>query len=271
MIDAHVHLWRIGENDCTWPGPDLSAIHLDFLLPDLICVLDDAGIDQAILVQSQPSELDSLWLLDIAADSDRIAGVVGWTDLLASGAVDAIGRLMTAGPLVGLRPMAQDGPATAYDDPAMQLGLAYMASQDLVLDALVRPRHLPSLLRLAERLPDLRIVIDHAAKPAVGAEISKDWSEAMETLSQHSNVACKLSGLLTELVPGAESRDVLLFIDRLIDLFGPHRLIWGSDWPVMTLAAPYAEWRNLVWDRIDEVSRPAIFGENARRIYGVKA
>ncbi len=270
MIDAHVHLWRIGENDCTWPGSDLPAIHRDFLLPDLIGVLDEAGIDQAILVQSQPSQLDSLWLLGLAADSDRIEGVVGWTDLTAPGAIDTIDRLMTAGPLVGLRPMVQDGPAAAYDDPAMHPGLAYMAAQSLVLDALVRPRHLPSLRRLAERLPDLRIVIDHAAKPGVGGTIPEDWSKAMAMLSQHRNVACKLSGLLTELAPGAEFGDVQPFIDRLIDLFGARRLIWGSDWPVMTQAASYTQWRDLVWDQIDEASRPAIFGENARRIYGVK-
>ncbi len=269
MIDTHVHLWRIGENDCTWPGPDLPAIHRHFLLSDLITVLDEAGVDQAILVQSQPSEADSLWLLDLARDDDRIAGVVGWTDLHSPDAAARIGRLATAGPLVGMRPMAQDGPADAYDDPAMQAGLAYLAQGNLVLDALVRPQHLASLLRQAQRFPNLRIVIDHAAKPAIGGEIPADWLHAMEHLARHQNVACKVSGLLTETIPGAKHCHALPVIDRLLDLFGPDRLIWGSDWPVMMLAAPYIEWRDLIWNHIAEDARQAVFHDNARRIYGV--
>lgn len=270
MIDAHVHLWRIGENDCTWPGADLLAIYRDFLLPDLIAVLDEAEVDQAILVQSQPSEADSLWLLNLAKGSERIAGVVGWADLRLPDAEARIDRLMAEGPLVGMRPMAQDGPADAYDDPVMQAGLGYLAERSLVLDALVRPQHLASLLRLAERLPDLRIVIDHAAKPAIGGEIPGDWSQAMTHLARHENVACKVSGLLTEIVAGVEHKDVLPVIDKLVDLFGPDRLIWGSDWPVMTLAAPYIEWRDLVWNHLTEDAHPAVFHDNARRIYGVK-
>lgn len=270
MIDGHVHLWRIGENDCTWPGADMPTIYRDFLLRDLIAVLDEAEVDRGILVQSQPSEVDSLWLLDLAGACDRIAGVVGWTDLRLRDAKARIDLQMAAGPLVGMRPMAQDGPADAYDDPAMQAGLAYLAERGLVLDALVRPQHLASLLRLAERLPDLRIVIDHAAKPAISGEIPGDWSQAMAQLARHENVACKVSGLLTEIAAGAERKDVLPVIDRLVDLFGPDRLIWGSDWPVMTLATPYIEWRDLVWNHLAEDARPAVFDDNARRIYGVK-
>lgn len=272
MIDAHVHLWRIGQNDCVWPGPDLPTIHRDFLLSDLLHVLDANDVDRAILVQSQPSEADTHWLLDVAASApDRIAGVVGWVDLTATGAVAHIQHMMEAGPLLGLRPMMQDGPDDGYDDPALAVGLAYLEKRGLVLDALVRPRHLSSLLRLASRLPGLQIVIDHAAKPVVGDVLPPDWLVHMDKISRLPNVACKISGLLTELAPGAGPTSVIPVIDRLIHLFGPERLIWASDWPVMTLAAAYSDWTAITRKCISSEHWDAISRDNALRIYGVRS
>lgn len=272
MIDAHVHLWRIGQNDCVWPGPDLPAIHRDFRLSDLFYVLDANDVDRAILVQSQPSEADTRWLLDMAASApDRIAGVVGWVDLTAAGAVAHIDQLMEAGLLLGLRPMMQDGPDDGYDDPALAAGLSHLEARGLVLDALVRPRHLSSLLRLASRLPGLRIVIDHAAKPLIGDVIPPDWLGHMEELSRLPHVACKISGLLTELAPGAGPDSVMPVIDRLIRLFGLDRLIWGSDWPVMTLAAAYSDWIAITRQCISPANWNAVSRDNALRIYGVRS
>ncbi len=265
MIDAHVHLWRIGQHDCTWPGADLPDIHRDFTLDDLLPEMDACGVTSAILVQSQPSETDTLWLLGLAAGAPRVEGVVGWTDLTAPAAARRIAHLAAQGPLLGFRPMMQNEPASCYDDPAMQAGLDGMAERQLVFDALVRPLHFPSLLRLARRNPDLAIVIDHCGKPV--PQDFDGWAEAMRDLAACPNIACKLSGLLTELEADAPADAVLPWIEVALTCFGPDRLLWGSDWPVLNLAGSYAGWHALAWDAVPAADRTAIFGGNAARIY----
>ena len=141
MIDAHVHLWQLGRNDCSWPGEDLPAIHRDYGLDDLLVQLDTNKVDAAILVQSQESEVDTHWLLSLAAETDRIAGVVGWIDLTGDVAA-RVAAMQVAGPLVGIRPMMQGRAPDCFDDPELAPGFAALARHGLVLDALVRPQHL---------------------------------------------------------------------------------------------------------------------------------
>lgn len=261
MIDAHVHLWQIGRHDCVWPGPDLAAIYRDFTPDDLAPILQAHGVKRAMLVQSQESETDTLWLLGLARQSSLIAAVIGWVDLTTP---DAIDRLVGAGPLAGVRPMVQDRPDSFYDDPALEPGLARLVERGLALDALVRPRHLAALLRVAHRYPALSLVIDHGAKPQPGE--FDEWLSAMQPLAACPNVACKLSGLLTEMSPAAAIR----CIHRLVELFGPDRLIWGSDWPVVTLASRYGDWLNLCREAVPATLHAQIFADNAARIYGLE-
>lgn len=253
MIDAHAHLWRLGEHGCAWPTADLTAIHRHIELPELRTLAEANGIDGVVLVQSQEDVADTEWLLSLA-DDPLVKGVVGWTDLAHS---------IPAHPaLKGLRPMVQDRAADWYDDPALDAGLHAMTGAGLVLDALVRPRHLASLARLALRHPDLTIVIDHAAKPV--ADDLDGWADAMYEIATCPNVACKLSGLLTEAgIAGA--------VDRVFDIlwhaFGPDRLIWGSDWPVLTLAGDYRGWLAEARRLIPIEHHQNLFDGNARRLY----
>lgn len=255
MIDAHVHLWRIGRHGCTWPPPDLHAIHRDIELPELTSVAAANGVEGVVLVQSQENAADTDWLLSLAA-APRIRGVVGWADLT--------GPLPAHPKLKGLRPMVQDREADWYDDPAIDPGLAAMAERSLVLDALIRPRHLPALSRLADRHPSLAIVVDHAAKPEA-ADLA-GWAVAMRNVAERPNVVCKFSGLLTE--PGLAPR-IGEIVAILRDAFGTDRLIWGSDWPVLTLAGSYAAWLSLAQQSIEPGARDAVFGGNASRVYGL--
>lgn len=259
MIDAHVHLWRIGQNDCTWPTVQEAAIHRDFEIAELIATLDANGVDRAMLVQSQESPCDTDWLLDLACDSDRIAGVVGWADL--RDAVAVVERAHDA-MLVGLRPMVQGRAADWYDDPALDAGFAAMAEHGLVLDALIRPRHLSSLAKLAARHPKLAIVVDHAAKP----EDLPQWREAITPLAGFENVGVKLSGLLSEI----RSDDVIDVVETLLSSFGAERLIWGSDWPVLTMADSYSGWLDMARALIPGNDHEAVFGGNAARLYGLR-
>ena len=266
MIDAHVHLWTLGSNGCRWPTPDLAPIHRDFALDDLRPSLAAAGVDGVVLVQSQEDSADTSWLLGIAADP-LVLGVVGWTDLLAENAVDAVERLALEPKLCGLRPMVQDLPDDWYDDPRLDPAFAAMAEHGLVLDALVRPRHLAALHRLAGRHRDLDIVVDHAAKPDF---LSVDaWRAAMEPLAACPNIACKYSGLLTEVRPDHAPGEIDRAFHLIWSWFGPDRLIWGSDWPVLNLAGGYSEWLGLARLLVPRTDQAAVFGGNARWIYGL--
>ncbi|PXA87139.1 hydrolase [Nostoc sp. 3335mG] len=260
MIDAHVHLWQLGRNDCVWPTADEPAIHRDFELAELLETLDAAGVAQAVLVQSQESARDTDWLLDLARIADRIAGVVGWADLrdAASVAERAADRL-----LIGLRPMVQGRATDWYDDPTLDAGFAAMAEHGLVLDALIRPAHLPSLARLAARHSTLPIVIDHAAKP----DALEPWRAAMAPLAEHANVHVKLSGLLNEVPEEAVSE----IVETLLAAFGAERLVWGSDWPVLVQVGTYGGWLDMARGLIPANDHAAVFGGNAARLYGLEA
>jgi L-fuconolactonase len=267
VIDAHVHLWRIGQNGFAWPTVDLKPIYRDFTIDDLRHVVGSTGVEKVILVQSQEDEADTSWLLSLPRDP-LIAGIVGWTDFAATDAPSAIGRLASNPRLRGLRPMVQNREADWYDSSGLDPAFAAMTALQLVLDALIRPQHLPSLLRLALRHPDLSIIIDHAAKPAVSDLGS--WSEQIGLLARLPNVSCKLSGLLTELPLGAPPEAVAPIFDRLWNAFGAERLVWGSDWPVLMLAGDYDRWLKQCRRLVPSTHHQAVFDSNARRIYGIQ-
>ncbi len=249
IVDAHQHLWQIGRNGHAWPTPDLAAIHRDFAPADLARVVEGTGVTATVLVQSQPSDLDTDWMLRAAAESDLIKGVVGWADLSTGDAPDRIKTLARQPRLKGLRPMLQ---GLADDDwilrPQVRPALAAMADHGLSFDALVFTRHLPAIVTLAETFPALAIVIDHGAKPPFARpEHLPLWRERMAQAAQCPNIACKLSGLFTELAPGQDRADAIPVADHLLAVFGPGRLMWGSDWPVADLAGGYHAW--LDWTR----------------------
>lgn len=272
-VDAHVHFWRIGRNDCTWPPPELASIHRDFLPEDWRRAADAAGIDAAIAVQSQPSERDTGWLLELARDDARIAGVVGWTDLAARDAADRIAALATHPKLRGLRPMLQDLPNDDWlVSDALTPAIETMITRGLCFDALVRPRHLRHLLRFADRHPALGIVIDHAAKPDVAHGTFEPWRAQIAALAERPNVSCKLSGLLTEAGAHWHADDLRPCTEHLLATFGAHRLLWGSDWPVVNLAADYSRWLGLAdaLTQLHGAERTALFGGNALRVYGIQ-
>lgn len=272
LIDAHVHFWRIGYNDCVWPPRDLAAIHSDFLPGDWQRAAAPTEISSAIAVQSQPSDRDTNWLLDLAASDGRIAGVVGWADLTARAAPERVAQLAAHPKLRGLRPMLQDLPT---DDwilrPAIIPAIEAMVEFGLCFDALVRPRHLPWLLRFAERHPDLSIVINHAAKPDLALGVLEPWRESMAALSKLPKVSCKVSGLLTEAGGDWRAGELDACVELLLESFGPRRLLWGSDWPVVNLAMDYAGWFRLAdsLTGLEGGNHAALFGDNAARIYGL--
>jgi L-fuconolactonase len=270
-IDAHQHFWRLARGDYGWLTPDLAAIHRDFMPEDLAPLLAAAGIERTILVQAAPTLAETRFLLDIAAGAGFVAGIVGWVDFERADAPQTIAQLAENPLLVGLRPMIHDLPDPDWMlKPAFDAVFAAMTRHRLVFDALIRPVHLPRLAILAGRYPDLDIVIDHAAKPAIGAGRLDPWRGDIGDLAAHPRVSCKLSGLVTEAGAGWDLARLRPYCDHLVATFGGRRLLFGSDWPVCTLAAGYPEWlaaAEALVAPLDAAARAAIFGGNAARIY----
>ena len=272
-IDAHHHLWSPARGDYGWLTPDLSVLYRDFDAGMLRPLLKSAKIDATILVQAAPTEAETDYLLAIARKTPWIAGVVGWTDLAAPDAPARVARLAGVPPLVGLRPMLQDLPDPDWIlGPEVRDGLSAMAAHGLVFDALVREFQLPAIVQLAKQFPALSIILDHAGKPAINGPPGPDWREGIGSLANCPNVSVKLSGLLTEAPTGAGSELLAPYLEWLLETFGPGRILWGSDWPVLTLAADYGAWaaitEKLLGKQTPQACR-AIWGGTATRIYGL--
>jgi L-fuconolactonase len=271
-IDAHQHFWTTGRNDYGWLTPALGPIYRDFLPQDLQPLLADANIDRTVLVQAAASEEETFFLLDMAAQTNFVAGVVGWVDLEAANAPDRVAAMAELG-VLGLRPMVQDIADTEWLlRPALRPALQAMISTDLRFDALIQPRHLPVLDQFVKLYPRLKIVIDHGAKPDIANGLIDDWAAGMQRLAAGSDIYCKFSGLVTEAGEGWTASNLTPYTQLLIDAFGPNRLMWGSDWPVVNLASDYASWNSLSDTLLaglasDQIAQ--IRGENAALFYGI--
>jgi L-fuconolactonase len=270
-IDAHQHFWRLDRGDYDWLTPALGAIFRDYLPEDLAPLLAAHGIEATVLVQAAPTEAETDFMLALADDHAFVAGVVGWTDFEAPDAPERIAGLSGRQKLKGLRPMIQD----IADDGWMlrpELGPAFRAlvEHGLVFDALVLPRHLGALARLLARHPDLRCVVDHCAKPAIAAGEFDLWARDIAAIARDSGAFCKLSGLVTEAGEGWDAARLRPYVEHVLAVFGPERLVWGSDWPVCTLAAGYDDWAAATAELLaglDADERAAVLGGNAERLY----
>lgn len=273
-VDSHQHFWRLSRGDYGWLTPDLGPLYRDFEPAELASLLARHGIAATVLVQAAETEAETRFLLELADAAPFAVGVVGWTDFEAPDAPGRITALARHPRLKGLRPMLQD-----LDDDgfilrdAVQPALGAMRDAGLRLDALVRRRHLPAMAELRARHPDLAIVIDHAAKPDIAGGDLAGWRAGLAAVAADGITCCKLSGLVTEAGPGWTVERLRPVADSVIELFGPARVMWGSDWPVLTLAASYDAWAEAT-DRLlaglGAADREAILGGTAARFYGLE-
>lgn len=275
IIDAHQHYWRVDRGDYAWLTPDAGSLYRDFLPDELAPQLERAGVVGTVLVQAAASEAETSFLVDLAARTPSVVGVVGWTDMEAPDAEMRIATLRGAcGSLLkGIRPMIQD----LQDDewvasPSLDTAFVALEENAMAFDALVHPRHLRPLLNRLERNPGLRTVIDHCGKPEMAGSGFGNWARDMRTIARESTACCKLSGLLTQLGEHQTADDVRPYVDFVLDTFGARRVLWGSDWPVLCLRADYRQWfefTNALLAGIGSGDRDAILGCNALRFYGL--
>ena len=273
-VDAHHHIWRRARGDYGWLTPALTAIYRDFTLYDLRPSLAARGVGATVLVQAAPTVAETEFLLGVAqASGGLVRGVVGWVDLAATNAVAELERLARDPLLKSIRPMLQDIP-----DPDWILrsdvdaALRELPRLGLRFDALVKPPQLPALVSMIERHPDLAVVVDHGAKPPIATSGWQPWGDGVAALARHPGVHCKLSGLATEAGPDWTPAALQPYVDHLLASFGPGRLLWGSDWPVVNLAGGYARWATATEDvlrGLADADRNAVLGDNARRFYGL--
>ena len=255
IVDSHQHFWLRERGDYGWLTEDLKEIYRDFLPDDLRLHLTKGGVQHTVLVQAAPSLAETEFMLNLAADTDFVAGVVGWVNMDSDSVLNDLQGLISNAYFKGIRPMLQD-----IDDTDWILNsrhsrvFEFLIHHNLCFDALVTPRHLTNLLTITQRHPDLKAVIDHAAKPEIIAGNYAAWAKDMKALAQESNIMCKLSGILTEAPPNATISDIEPYIEFLLEAFGPERLIWGSDWPVLNLASSYQSWLSMVQGLLKSLS-----------------
>ena len=270
MIDSHQHFWQLGRFDYPWMSKDLGVLNRDYLPEDLIPILQQHHIAQTVLVQASNSVAESRWLLDLADANDFIAGVVGWVDL--TNPDTQLDELSAHPKFKGVRHLVESEPS---DDWLIQRsvlsGLQKLSERGLTYDLLVHTRHLKHVPVVAESCPDLKLVIDHLAKPPISRNEIKEWSNAFTPLANYPNIHCKLSGLVTEADWHSWHVDHLRpFVDCALEFFGPERLMFGSDYPVCLLAASYDRVLDAfleILHTLSDADREKIFASNAAKFY----
>jgi L-fuconolactonase len=270
-VDAHHHLWQYSADEFGWIGEEMASLRRDFLMAEFDVLVKHAGIAATVVVQARPTLEETRWLLEVAASNGQMAGVVGWAPLEDERVAEVLGALKHADKLVGVREMVQDNADGFLDGENFNRGMSQLTRLDLTYDLLVREGQMDEAIRLVDRHPLQRFVLDHAAKPRIFGGALEPWRTKLLELGRRDNVACKVSGLVTEASWTEWTLDTLRpYLDVCVEAFGPHRLMAGSDWPVCLVATEYERWWDVLAEYFenfssDEVGR--VFGETAIEVY----
>lgn len=274
-IDAHQHFWQRGRFRDGWlDAPERKPISDSFLPDDLEPLLLASGIDRSIFVQTQHDLEENQWALGLAAQHGWIAGVIGWIDLASPDCEDHLLEFRSSKKFLGVRHLVHDEPDDDFILRKEVLeGLQVLERHGVPFDLLFHTKHLRHATTLARTLPGLRMVIDHLAKPSIRIGLRSGWKEDFVRAARHPNVYCKLSGMVTEADWRAWTpADLKPYVQIALDAFGPDRLMFGSDWPVCLLAAPYRRTLEALQEALGSVSpteHEKIFGGTAARFYGL--
>ncbi|KND61687.1 L-fuconolactone hydrolase [Candidatus Burkholderia verschuerenii] len=274
-IDAHQHYWDPKRGDYGWLTPDLALLYRVFGPDDLAPLRKSANIERPVVVQAAPTIAETRYLLDLARSEDSIAGVVGWAPLHSADAPAIIDEFVREPKFKAVRPMLQDLPDDTWIEHAPSpKAIERLIDLDIAFDALIFARHVPSLIKFAERYSKLRIVVDHGAKPQIRDRRDIAWQPWADGIAQLAalpqGLFCKLSGLATESNPGWTDETLQPYVAHLLEQFGYERLMWGSDWPVLEMNGSYTAWHDAarrLTSHLEKAEQDAIFGENARAFY----
>lgn len=271
QVDAHQHYWQPSRGDYDWMPMDNPILARQYRPADLQPTLNRHGIASTVLVQAAATVEETEYMLGLADATDHVAGVVGWVDFEKPDDRAQLERLAGHPAFKGVRPMIQDIPDVDWmlrDD--VQWGYQAVIDLDLSFDALGFPQHLGNFHTLLTRYPDMRVVIDHCMKPQIRDRAYDDWASGMAALARDTGACVKFSGLVTESNEDWTVEDLKPYADHLLSVFGPDRMMWGSDWPVCQLRASYDRWREAaeaLTDHLTAAEKARIFGGTAAEFY----
>jgi L-fuconolactonase len=271
-IDAHHHLWKYSAQSYPWISDAMGAIRQDFLVEDLRNTLLEGGINGAVTVQARQTLAETEWLLELAAANDLIRGVVGWVPLQNPALRQDLERFSGSAKLKAVRHVVHDEPDDFFilrDD--FNRGVSLLGEFSLRYDILIFERHLPQTVEFVDRHPDQIFIVDHIAKPHIRDAKIEPWGRSLAALALRENVYCKLSGLVTEANWSSwTAQDLQPYFEVVLKTFGPKRLMFGSDWPVMLVASSYKRWVDVVLEMIQSLSTDEqawIMGKTASGAY----
>ena len=277
MIDCHFHIWDINKNYYKWLTSDLVELYHTFSIEDYQHIVKPFEVKTAIVIQAADDINETIFLLKIANTNPIIGGVIGWIDFKSENFLEDLQKITAYKHLKGLRPMLQDIEDINWiNNPKFYKVFEELIKNDLIFEALVRQEHLKNIINIAKKYPNLKIVINHGAKPRIDNQLNTknftEWKELIKEVSSYANVTCKLSGLVTECTHDHSKKTILPYVKTIIESFTPKRVIWGSDWPVVKLKCDYEEWIYLskdVLSYLDENEQEDIFKNNAKKIYKI--
>lgn len=255
-IDAHQHLWRYLAPGPSWMADGMEVLRRDYLLNDLRAVTTKAGVTGTIVVETERTIEETVWLSEIAASYDLIRGVVGWAPLTDPAIEFHLERVASLPKMKAIRHPIHDEADdhfVLHDD--FNRGVAALKQFDLGYDILIFEKHLPQTIQFVDRHPDQVFILDHIAKPRIRDRVLSPWRENIRELARRPNVYCKISGMVTE-------DDWLTwsyyglhpYIETVLEAFTPKRLMFGSDWPLVTLASSYQRWIDTVRSAIAQLT-----------------
>jgi len=274
-IDAHQHFWRYNANRDRWITDEMVALKKDFLPEHLIPELKASSILGSIAVQTDQSEAETDFLLDLAERHEVIQGVVGWVDMCAGNVAERLERFARFPKLCGFRHIAQAEPNGFLLREDFLRGISCLGDFGFTYDVLIYEKQLPAAIELVSRFPDQLFVLDHIAKPLIRERRYLPWGRFVKMLAENPNVYCKISGLVTEADwKQWRASEFKPYLDVVFEAFGVERLMFGSDWPVCLLAAGYNQVVELIADYTRDLAaaeREKIFGLNAAHFYKQRA
>jgi len=271
MIDTHVHFWNFDPVRDSWITEDMQAIRNDFSPKNLSRIYSDLQITGCVAVQANQSEAENEFLLALAQQNDLIKGIVGWIDLKNPDLAERLKYWSNFKLIKGWRHVLQAETSSFILDTEFIAGISQLKDYGYTYDLLCYHNQLDSIIGMVDQIPDQAFVLDHCGKPDVKSQDLKTWAGHIKTLSANPNVYCKVSGLLAE-ADWKNWKEVEIFncLDVIFENFGPERIMYGSDWPVMLISRPYQDWFQLVrkyTEKLSEQERKSVFGDNAKAFY----
>lgn len=272
-LDAHQHFWKFDPYRDSWIDETMGVLKRDYLPSDLKPLLTTNSIDGCIAVQADQSEQETEFLLHLAEQFDFVKGVVGWVDLRDKNLEKRLEYYSQNQYFKGLRHIVQAEKQDFLLLKDFQNGISKLSRFDLTYDILIYPFQLNAAIELVKQFPKQQFIIDHIAKPEIRNQKISDWKIGIQLLAQNPNVACKISGLVTEAdFTNFSPSDFTPYLDIVFECFGEDRILFGSDWPVCLLAATYQDVLLLIEEytaRFSEEQNKKLFGGNAARIYKI--